>query len=292
VTLDNGTRATVHVETSSAKVGFTDCYQTQEEYRGIVPNLLDSTINQRLKMSTQEIAADRANRAEDDSKNEPPVAQGGHIIEGSISYKGEAQTPIITGGINRIYSHSNSIGNTQLTIDANHLDQFTLPTTLAESSEFELSPLTTIHLASTDVHYEAMFWNGAVFPQQYNMVVDSTKNIVYPFNIKCENEVAISRFVFKIAIVSENNPTVIVNGKPLDPSLINDYEINSWGLDPSIDDFTETQGIGYGTSMEFIIIVIVIVVVVVVVVGTVIYLKKKGSGGGFSGWFNKIIIRG
>lgn len=292
VTLPNGTVATVLIETTSAKVGFVDCYQTDYDYKGLVPNTLaPSDKNHLVGMSTEARSDGKESAKTGNDASTGPLAISSYIVEGHVKYLTDVQdangNPVVpVGGMARSYNHRNSLNGQTIQIDLNHLDTFTLPQSLSETSEFELQPLTTLKLAKTECQAEMLFWHGGYNTYDKKSYVNS--NLVYAYSISEQNVMALGQFVFKLAIISENNPTVIVNGHPVDPESITDFEITSFGLEPTINDFVESLHVEpwYIQYLDLIIGIIVVVIIIAIIIA--VARQKGGGSGGVHGLINII----
>ena len=291
ITLDNGTKATVSVDTTSAKVGFASISSSTaigSKARGIIPNALSDVLETNLALSTE---------AKEESKGTMQVDQdvssdsiGGRTLEGYIEYQDGQDVITTVGAAANVYS---SLLRTSLTgrppkIDLTDLDHFSLDEVAYATSQFKLQPVSTIYTAKTNVHYEVLYWNGATIPQTFDWITDTTSQIMYPYKLSIQNVYAISRIVFRVVVLSENNPVVKVNGKPVDPDSITDFELTEYGLEPDMDDFRESPDFPAG-MLDVNTIVTIVVVVVIVAVGILLlflYFKfRTGTtmGGGFIG---------
>ncbi len=277
VTLSNGTKATVQVQTTSAIVGFTDAYKaTQIEGKGLIPNAFDSAVNAKLQMKNDEQSPSPVTQGSTKSNSDDPgFILGSKSVDGHVKYLGDVQvagSEAITGASN-IYGSRDSLEGKQITIDLNDFNSPSLPRSVWNVMEFKLQPATTLKIAKTEVKYEVMFWNGIY--QTFDSVVDGTSYIYYPYEISESNVYAIGSCVVKCVVLSENNPTIIVNGKPIDKSLITDFEIGSWGINPKINDIEDKFEIPV-INIENIITIVVIVIVGIVVIFIILSFRKGG----------------
>lgn len=275
ITLPNGTAATVNMKTTSAKVGFVDCYQTDYDAHGLVPNLLTPSEKNNLVGLNTEYRSDGKETVKTGNDQSTGVfAISSYTVEGHVKYLNDVQdangNPVLPiGGGARSYNHVNSLGGQPIQIDLNNLDQFSLPQTLVETSEFELQPLTTLKLAKTECQAQVMFWNG--FWNTYDKYSFVNSNLVYPYSITEQNVYALGQFVFKCAIISENDPEIVVNGHPVDPDSITDFEITSFGLEPTINDFKESlQKTPWYVEYMGLIVAIIVAVVIIIMIFAVI----------------------
>lgn len=283
IILPNGTMATVKVETTSAKVGFVECYKSQIESKGAVPNYLDPYLKAKVNLKTDKQTEQKGGLTEP-TTSETPANWLNQKLTGAVQYKGSIYDEVTTLGAEaNIYGAlvANGLEGKDIKIDLTTLDKFSLPTEIKPKAEFELQEISQLYIAATDVTYNTLFWNGGSCCFGVNVIdkipeASGTTTIHYPYKLDVTNTFAISRIVFRVAIISENNPTVYVSGKPIDPSKISDFELTSYGLNPTIDDFVEEQPFGFDQTTIAIIVVCIIAAVAITVL-VIIFRPKPAT---------------
>jgi hypothetical protein len=282
IILPNGTRATVQVDTTSAMVGFAECYKSSIESKGVIPNYLDPYLRIKVPLATDDPTEDKGGVTQPEMT--APLLMYDMDLTGSVKYQ-QGQDEITTlGAAANIYGAmlGNGLEGKDITINLNTLDKFSLPTKISPRAEFKLQELSTLNIAKTDVTYNTLWWYGGTLPATVNKITaaSGTTTIKYPYKLSVQNVYAISRIVFRVVIISENNPTVYVSGKPIDPSKISDFEMTSYGLNPTIDDFVEHQPFFVWDTNSIIILVVCIMAAIVITVLVILFRPRSSTSGG------------
>ncbi|MEX2758181.1 MAG: hypothetical protein Q6365_022595 [Candidatus Sigynarchaeota archaeon] len=287
VTLSNGTSARVEMESSSAIVGFTDAFKSGED-RGLIP----STMTPLFKNISMGIDAPTGTKMQAtdlssiDSDDANPYVNG-FDAEGWIEFIGFAPDEVI-GQIADVHELNVTSGIAS-SINLANPSTFGMPQHLILDSEFTLQPRTTIKVARTSVGWGLYCRVNQLYtPGVVNSGVDT---IEYPVAILTESVYTIMSISFKVSIITENEYQVVTStGRPIDPSELVDFDLNSIINDPSKDNVivkVHTPVIDWaavgGTTITIIIIVLVISGIIGIIV-LFIYLRgyfgNFGMGGG------------
>lgn len=279
-TLENG--STIIVKTSSADMGFYDVdHVTQYDRKGIIPNELEDLMQEE---NYEVVIPDESLNQITDQVGLPVNQQG---LERTRSYEAHFQ---YTSSFDRTYGGSSRIFtsiNTNVRPRQIDLNNFSLPNQANITTEFELSPLTTLTFARYNLKYVGWLHD------EYGLLTEDTlvqgfKDIEFPYRLRIDNTYAVTRIVVEVAVLTENDATVILaDGTPIDINDFTDFDINAFGLTPDFNDADatvttrEANPLGISAAVWNIVLTIIIIIAVISVVGMILFFQFiRGGGGG------------
>jgi len=233
VTLDNGTVVTVHVQTRSARIGILNSYKSTQQSTGLITNLAEDALNTidaaETNPSTTVTGSAQPNYA---AKSIPGVQT--YTLEGSMTYTGDdatygASNPIGGGVI--VGSHVTTLPGTAPVIDLNSVaagGAFSLPTTMSDKITVTIQPKTVVDVAKVSVKYSELFWDDTWLNTDTNVPQFTTKDARFPYKVTVQNVYAITRFIVKMAVITENSVQVIAqDGQPITPQDVTEFNFNN-----------------------------------------------------------------
>ena len=265
VTLKNGSKANVYVNTTSAAVGFNgqdDLHNIERgvsatsPISGIVPN-----INPANKVPKFDLSKPYDNAAYAHNGNDMAQTQGAPVVQqlylhGSIEAKHTAEYLTQDGAAMALpQPHASDDPYTHYTqIDISDVkNNCKLPSTLDIRDDLYMQPKIRVSDVVTHVHAERVgqqisrfnLWDGTPqndFNEQWGPIKDYDWDITYPYGVVQDNMFVTRNYTFPVTVVSERQFQLFGStGKPIPISTIIDDETNAFWYDPRKDNLNVTQ---------------------------------------------------
>jgi len=235
-TLSNGTRAFVTIDTASAQVGFGYATQTDDHnLAGAIPNSFPVNYTRAAVSVLGNTATARNTDSASIDSVSGPNYQVTTSVYGSVEYKSWLDTQVpLTGTM----QPGNFVipDNVNISIDLNDLNHYSLRQNMSATADFALRPIAIATIAHTQVKGMAWFFDGWLIGGESTMKpIDDP--LEYPYRLDIHNVYAMSKLTFKVNIITENELQILTEtGRPIDPSTLVDFDLNSIIMNPSDDD--------------------------------------------------------
>jgi hypothetical protein len=290
VTLPNGTRATMTVNTASTITGFRNAYIANPG-----SGLSQSGLVQNLHPANWAVPVpSNPSNTTSNTPSDPP-AEVANSVNGRLWYTGDVDCGYITGAASGADNVGTSLNQAakDYHFDMSNPDSLgTMPSSITLNTTFTLQPYAYVKWATMNLESQYYIWDGADGPFNcYGWSIGpyagagSGTNIIYPYSISVDNVYAITRVVIDCFTISRNTLELSVAGKPVDGKLFTDNELTGLLNNPAVDDIVQTLPIPQ--PINWWAIIAVIIITLAIILALVIVVKFRRHSGTTNVFYNK-----
>nr|MDO8110884.1 hypothetical protein [Candidatus Sigynarchaeota archaeon] len=276
--LDNGTDITITMDQTSAQVGFISATRTDDSnIKGTIPNTAPGntgmSVNEPTVGRTNSYMNDRFDKEVDDVVT----------VTGNVEYAGDYAPVTVTGA-----AEPNNIVMGLPNVPHIELDNLvgSLPQVFSPTAEFMLQPFSTVNVAHMTVDYESYEYDPYGF-DRYDVPKTGSADLQVPYAITIQNDYAMSKATVKVGVITACEMQIVTSaGKPVDPALFTDFELNSIINNPAADtlhvgvtavtpDPWKAIGAFFASLFSNIWNIIIMAIVILIVIGVGYVMFKK-----------------